>query len=90
MVEEVADATTAESTKAGDGELTSGSQQSEAAHVRVAQVTPVNVSFRWFVPSTHAAKLVPLPSTSSHVGLALQQSDAAQVPVAQLPVKSLG
>ena len=46
------------------------SQQSDAAHVLLAHITPVNVSFKWFVPATQEeeAKPVPLPSMSSHVG----------------------
>ena len=62
-------------------------QQSDAAHVLVAHVTPVNVSFKWFFPATQEeeAKSVPVPSMSSHVGLfTSQQSDAAHVPVAHV------
>ena len=59
-------------------------QQSDAAHVLVAHVTPVNVSFKWFFPATQEeeANSVPVPSMSSHVGFAMQQSDAAHTPVA--------
>ena len=61
-------------------------QQSDAAHVLVAHITPANVSFKWFVPAMQEeeAKSVPLPSISSHVGFATQQSDAAHVPVAHV------
>ena len=54
--------------------------------VEEPQVTPVNVSFKWFVPATQEeeAKSVPLPSMSSHVGFATQQSDAAHVLVAHV------
>ena len=62
------------------------SQQSDATHVPVAHVTPVNVSFKWFVPPTQEeeAKLALLPSMLLHVVFPSQQSDAAHVPVAHL------
>ena len=58
-----------------------GAQQSLAWHVPVAQVTSAGASFKWLVPSTHAAKSVPLPSTSAHVGLASQHSLIRQTAV---------
>ena len=49
-------------------------QQSDAAHVLVAPLTLVNVSFKWFVPAKQEeeAKSAPLPSMSSHVGTSEQ------------------
>jgi hypothetical protein len=63
-------------------------QQSAAAHVPVVHVTFIGLAIKWFVPPTHDAKFVPLPSMSSHVGLASQQSGAVQIPVAQVFVRT--
>jgi len=75
--------------KSADTQVGLSKQQSVAVQFSDAQVMLPGVALKWFLPLKQEEKTVPVEPTLPHVGLSVQQSDAEQVELSQVFVKSL-